>query len=72
MPQVPDDLTPLSAVIKQHKPSRSWWDKQIAEGRLQAYKVPGERGLYVSESEVRAFMLPRPHERGSDGEEEVG
>lgn len=66
MPDVPGDLVRLTDIMQEYKPSRSWWDSQIAAGRIHAYKQPGERGLLVSESEVRAFMQIKPHERGED------
>jgi hypothetical protein len=66
MSNVPSDLVKLGDIIKEYKPSRSWWDAQIAAGRIHAYKMPGERGLLVSESEVRAFMQPKPHDRADD------
>jgi hypothetical protein len=70
MPQVPDDLVRLTDIMKEFKPSRGWWDKQIAAGRIQAYKQPGERGLLVSEREARALMQVRPWE--PSGEEDAG
>jgi hypothetical protein len=61
--EVPADLVKLADVVKQHRPSRSWWDKEIAQGRITAYKVPGDRGLYLSQSAVDELLQPRPHER---------
>lgn len=66
MPQVPDDLVKLADLMKEYKPSRAWWDIQIKNGHITAYKIPGERGLFVSESEVRNFMRPRPHVPGEE------
>lgn len=64
MAEVPTDLVKLADVVKQHRPSRSWWDTQVAQGRITAYKVPGERGLYLSQAAVDQLLRPRPHERG--------
>jgi len=64
MPEVPADLVRLADVVKQYRPSRSWWDQQIAAGRIIAYKVPGDRGLYLSQAAVDEILKPHPHERG--------
>ena len=67
--EVPTDLVKLADVVKQHRPSRSWWDQQIAQGHITAYKVPGDRGLYLSQSAVDELLQPRPHERRSEHQE---
>ena len=69
MPEVPTDLVKLADVVKQHRPSRSWWDTQIAQGRITAYKVPGDRGLYLSKSAVDELLRPRPHMPGEHEED---
>lgn len=61
MPEVPADLVKLADVVKQHRPSRSWWDTQINQGRITAYKVPGDRGLYLSQAAVDQLLRVRPH-----------
>jgi hypothetical protein len=66
MPDVPTDLVKLAEIVKQYHPSRSWWDTQIAQGKLTAYKIPGERGLYLSKAAVEEFMKPRPYVKGED------
>jgi hypothetical protein len=68
MPEVPDDLIKLSEVLKQYKPSRTWWDTQFANGVITPYKMPGERGLLVSKRAVEELMQPRPYVKGEADE----
>lgn len=72
MPEVPTDLVKLTKVLEQYKPSRTWWDAQFTAGRITAYKVPGERGLWVSQAEVDKLMQPHPYIKGEGEDEDVG
>ena len=64
MPEVPRDLVKLADVLKDYKPSRSWWDARISAGDITAYTVPGERGIFLSKADVEHLLQPRPYERG--------
>lgn len=69
MPTVPDDLIRLPDVLAQYKPKRTWWDTQIAQGKIQAYRVPGDKALYLSKAAVDALTAPRPYVRGEQDED---
>ena len=67
MPEVPNDLMKLSDIVELYPPSRTWWDTQIARGRVTAYKVPPERGLFLSKADVERVLEPHPYvKQGSD------
>lgn len=72
MPNVPSDLISLPDVLKQYKPSRGWWDSQIDQGNIRAYRIPGERPLFLSKSAVEAVLEPRPYERDTERQGNAG
>lgn len=63
--ETPRDLVRLADVLDEFKPSRSWWDRKMSAGDIQAYTVPGERGLWLSRTDVERLLQPRPHERSA-------
>lgn len=67
MPEIPSDLVRLTDVLREHKPSRAFWDARIAagpeRGGIQAYTVPGERGIWLSRADVDRVLQPKPYER---------
>ena len=65
MPDIPKDLVKLTDVLRDYKPSRTWWDTRINAGDITAYTVPGERGIYLSQADVDRLLQPRPYERGA-------
>lgn len=71
MPETPIDLVRLADVLREYKPSRSWWDARISAGPegggIRAYTVPGERGIFLSRADVERLLQPRPYERGVKG-----
>jgi hypothetical protein len=69
MADIPADLVKLSDVVKDHNPSRSWWDQQINAGRITAYKKPGERNLYLSQAAVDELLQTRPYVPGERGDD---
>lgn len=71
MSEVPADLIRLADVLREFKPSRSWWDSRINAGEIRAYSVPGERGIFLSRADVERILQPRPYERGERGAKEA-
>ena len=65
MPEAPTDLVKLADVLRDYKPSRSWWDGRIAHGDITPYTVPGERGIFLSKADVERLLQPRPYERAA-------
>lgn len=65
MPDAPKDLVKLGDVLRDYKPSRSWWDARIAAGEITAYTVPGERSLFLSRADVERVLQPRPYEKSA-------
>lgn len=67
MPDVPNDLVPLSDLLEdQNMPRRTWWDTQISNGKITPYKVPGKRGIFFSRAAVEEILKPRPYVKGED------
>lgn len=61
MPQIPDDLMPLADAIAAHTMKRSWWDTQVTRRKLITYRVPGQKGVYVSRAAVEQVTAIRPN-----------
>lgn len=70
-PEIPSDLVKLSEVLERTNkhPSRNFWDLAIARGQIRAYKVPGERGIFLSQAVVDELLKPRPY--GGPGESDT-
>ena len=60
MTETPNDLMTLLDVLEQFKPRRKWWALRIEEGDIVAYRVPGERGIWLSRAEVERLVRPQP------------
>ena len=71
MPEIPDDLIPLAQVLKERKPTRTWWDNQFARGTITPYRIPGERGLWLSKAAVEVILRPQPVDK-TKSEEDAG
>jgi hypothetical protein len=71
---IPSDLVRLSEVLEKTngKPSRNFWDLRIARGEIRAYKVPGERGIFVSQAAVDEMLKPRPYGGPGESAEDAG
>lgn len=67
--EVPGDLVRLADVVKQYPPSRTWWSAKINAGTqaggIRAYRVPGQRGLWLSQADVERFMRPQQYQPGA-------
>lgn len=66
MPNTPNDLIRITEVVKQYRPKRSWWNLQVSQSKILAYKVPGDRALYFSQADVERLTAPYPYVRGED------
>ena len=50
----------IADAMKRWGHARTWWDKQIDDGKLTAYDIPGERATFLRVDEVEAFLQAAP------------
>ena len=77
MPNAPEGYTHIEDATAKWGHHRTWWYDRVKEGPenggLTGYKVPGNRGTYLRDDEVIAWLAPKPKEYGtSDGSSQVG
>ncbi len=61
-----DGYISIAEAMKRYGHARTWWDKQIDDGGLVAYDIPGERATFLRQTEVEAYLQPRPRAKTDD------
>lgn len=59
----------IAEAIAMYGHTRTWWDKQINDGGLLAYDIPGERATFLRQTDVEAYLQPRPRTKRDEGEQ---
>jgi excisionase family DNA binding protein len=57
----------LDDAAKQLKVSRRTLTQWISDGKIRAFRIPGDRKRYVDLDEVKRFREPKPIERPEEG-----
>lgn len=73
MPTVPEGYTHIEEATAKWGRNRAWWYDRVRDGDLPGYKVPGQRGTYLRDTEVAEYLKPSRIDREqSDGSRQVG
>lgn len=65
-----EGLISIEDAAEKYSRNRSWWYRQITEGKITGYEIPGLRGTYLRTEDVEALLRPRP--RSSDADKKSG
>jgi hypothetical protein len=61
MAAIPKDLIPLSQAMEETGLKRSWFDTQVNKRRLITYRIPGQKGVFISKSALKELTQIRPN-----------
>jgi hypothetical protein len=64
----PEGYINVDEAAAKYGRNRTWWYRQLAEGNITGYEIPGIRGTFLRTTEIEAFLQPRP-KSGKDGDE---
>ena len=63
---IPEGYISVDQAVAQYGRSRAWWYRQISEGHLTSYDIPGYRETFLRTADVERHLQPKPKPR--DGE----
>ena len=56
----PEGYITVDEASAQYARHRTWWYRQLAEGHIIGYAIPGIRGTFLRVAEIEEFLRPRP------------
>ena len=56
------DYISVAEAAEQYKTTRTYWYDQIKAGKITGYELPGRRGTFLKQSEIKEFWKPRPQD----------
>jgi predicted DNA-binding transcriptional regulator AlpA len=59
----------IAEAMAKYGHTRTWWDKQINDGGLVGYDIPGERATFLRQADVEVYLQPRPKAKRDDGDQ---
>jgi hypothetical protein len=71
---IPEGFISIDEAVARFGRTRAWWYKQVADGLITGYDIPGYRGTYLRVEEAEAHIQPRPkprHVEGTDGTQQA-
>ncbi len=63
-----DGFITIDEAMQKYGHARNWWYKQISDGGLVAYDIPGERATFLREADVETYLQPRPRTKEQTNE----